>query len=75
MNNNHHSVFFAELTQLSFIDLFEVTRRRTMTQEGAYEICEEVHQRLFNKRKYSDFYSFYSVFNRHIKNIVNKNNV
>lgn len=61
-----------EVKQENFIELFESVRKRTATQEDAYEICEEVHQMVCNSRKYSGFQSFYSVFYRSTKKELSK---
>ena len=57
----------ADMTYGSFKDLFYNNLSKTGNFKEAYELTENKHEKLFNKRRYSDVNSFRTVYYRNKK--------
>lgn len=55
------------VTQDGFIDFFYSIKKSYMTKVDAYEMCEEIHEQYFGKRKYSEFQTFNVILSRRNK--------
>jgi hypothetical protein len=47
------------ITMEGFIEAFESLKKTNITQVDAYEQCEELYEKYFGRRRYSEFQSFY----------------
>lgn len=47
------------ITMEGFIETFESLKKTNITQVDAYEQCEELYEKYFGRRRYSEFQSFY----------------
>ena len=52
------------ITPQGFIDAFLQAKKSHITQYDAYEICEQMHEKYFGRRKYSEFQVFKAILSR-----------